>query len=674
MLKKISTLFFISLFFIASTYGQRGEVVDFEQKLALTKDEASDFIQNLLPEGGIPSFAIDLLLGIDYGFDAYSVKYRTVDFDGTPRIATGLVTIPRTDCPMDMVSYGHGTVFNKDQVPSNLSGAGDGIELIFPLIYAGNGYLSVAPDYIGLGEGEGFHLYIEERTAAAATLDLMKASRNLTNSLRLKLTNRVFVSGYSQGGHSGMSTIKYMQEVDNAGFTIVSAGLGSGPYDLGGVQTDFILETPDYGRPAYLLITAAGCQEAGFNLFNDPSEAVTPQFLDDYNEHILGFTGNLDWVGESTYRDLFLPDYFDAVEADPNHPFNQCTASSNVHDWYNRKATAMYYCDGDEQVTPKNAKVAKKAMHAKFPWYMFWMKALIKDITLGKNDHGGCSIPYGLVSTLQFDTRKSRCWNFNKRSSNADAPLTRLVSYNYLDVNQNAFPEKIKTIQLFTFNGEEVASFKDMQPTNGLIKLNIKHLPNAAYIAQINGANGLEEATIVLKDEIEILEHSNYNPLSFDEENLSYTLDLSLMPEEVKTEQLLFYTASNEFVKAIPLNQEQEVSFSVADLSEDLHLLEVRSENYNFFLELERPTRAVNPGELLVYPNPAADKITVQLHEDTIMKSAILYNAQGQIVWSQENINHHSITPTLNLSGGVYRLQVISQDDKVWTKPLVIME
>src|SRR5215469_6494184 len=80
-------------------------------------------------------------------FDCYRVLYPSTDANGHSIRLSGLLALPNGRAPRALVSFQHGTTSNRDLVPSNLSTDG----LAAAILFAGNGYAAIAPDYAGLG-------------------------------------------------------------------------------------------------------------------------------------------------------------------------------------------------------------------------------------------------------------------------------------------------------------------------------------------------------------------------------------------------------------------------------------------------------------------------------------------------------------------------------------------
>ncbi|WP_051020208.1 alpha/beta hydrolase family protein [Nocardia araoensis] len=131
------------------------------------------------------------------------IEYVTEGPTGAPTTATGVLATPAGTPPAGgwpIVAWEHGT--------SGL-GASCGISanprydapIVQQLLE--RGYAVVAPDYVGLGVGAATtHPYLQSRTEATATVDLVRAARHVDTTL----AGRWAVAGVSQGGHAALNT------------------------------------------------------------------------------------------------------------------------------------------------------------------------------------------------------------------------------------------------------------------------------------------------------------------------------------------------------------------------------------------------------------------------------------------------------------------------------------
>ncbi|NJN34136.1 MAG: hypothetical protein HC817_07695 [Saprospiraceae bacterium] len=90
------------------------------------------------------------------GFYLYRVTYKTKNWNNTDIWVSGLLSVPDTKDIKGLVSYQHGTNPDRNNTaskPTPLEGLG------LSSLFAGNGYVLVAPDYIGLGTSQEIHPY-----------------------------------------------------------------------------------------------------------------------------------------------------------------------------------------------------------------------------------------------------------------------------------------------------------------------------------------------------------------------------------------------------------------------------------------------------------------------------------------------------------------------------------
>ncbi len=168
----------------------------------------------------------DIPVSFEYGFDSYKVSYCTVDAalpgqsTGEPTIATGMISVPRKAGPLSTVAYLHGTSVSFYDAPSNpnifgeLSEAGESFDgPPSNAVFAGSGFVYVAPDYLGLGDSSvPRHRYFHAASEASATVDLLAASQEVLDSLQIERDEKLFTFGFSQGGHSALALHRELQD------------------------------------------------------------------------------------------------------------------------------------------------------------------------------------------------------------------------------------------------------------------------------------------------------------------------------------------------------------------------------------------------------------------------------------------------------------------------------
>ncbi|WP_067533663.1 alpha/beta fold hydrolase [Nocardia crassostreae] len=139
--------------------------------------------------------------------NAYIIDYWTTRSNGEPVQASGALYLPDGPAPAGgwpIMAYNHGT----SGLGMGCGGQTDitrinrGPEAAMLRKFVDQGFAVVAPDYLGLGRFDtGPHPYLEVRSEASATIDLVKAAR----AARPGLSRTWSVIGFSQGGHAALS-------------------------------------------------------------------------------------------------------------------------------------------------------------------------------------------------------------------------------------------------------------------------------------------------------------------------------------------------------------------------------------------------------------------------------------------------------------------------------------
>ena len=107
-----------------------------------------------------------------------------------------------------------GTEQRREAVPSR----GKGNEILFQKTMAALGYAVWAPDYSGMGDGEGIQDYCVPESLAASGLDGLQAARawlakaQIGGKRAYSETGRMAIIGYSEGGLAAMAILKALVE------------------------------------------------------------------------------------------------------------------------------------------------------------------------------------------------------------------------------------------------------------------------------------------------------------------------------------------------------------------------------------------------------------------------------------------------------------------------------
>lgn len=383
-----------------------------------------------------------------YDVDLYRVFYRT-EYNDSTTVVTGALVIPKdTDCKPPLISYQHGTSSSKLGVPSYGSS-----ELQICLVFASEGNLLVAPDYIGLGGSTiDLHPYQHGFSQGHSTINMLRAARELQTDLSYELSNQIFLFGYSQGGHASAAALRYIEELYPEEFKVTAAMPMSGAYDLSGAQTDFINNGQPYATPGYLPYIVMGYQSVYHDLYDSiqeifiaPYDSLFPYYLIGHNFGIGFINGQCDPFPIN----MFTAEAQDKFFNDPTFPFSVRLKENDLLDWTPQSKIRMYYCSGDEQVYFRNSVVADSV----------WNYNLAPDamsVLLTNEDHGGC-VDDALIAARLF---------FGNLLNNG---VEILVSY---DENTNSF-----TADVF---GDDISNY-DVLWSDGSTSPTLSNVQNTVF-------------------------------------------------------------------------------------------------------------------------------------------------------------------------------------------------
>ncbi|WP_329124810.1 lipase family protein [Streptomyces sp. NBC_01465] len=137
------------------------------------------------------------------------VMYLSTGTDGRPVAATGLVTVPDGPAPAGgrpVAAVDHGTMGIGSKCSPSRMPAFAGLEdtsAVAKLL--ARGFVVVQPDYIGLGVTGIRHPYLNGKSAAYATLDMLRAAHRIDPAT----STTTLVYGGSQGGHAALWSAHY---------------------------------------------------------------------------------------------------------------------------------------------------------------------------------------------------------------------------------------------------------------------------------------------------------------------------------------------------------------------------------------------------------------------------------------------------------------------------------
>lgn len=291
------------------------------------------------------------------GVKSYNITYKTQNWDGSTVTASGLLVIPVFTGKMPLISYQHGTILSSADAPSNSNST----DFLVGTLLASLNYIVVAPDYIGYGASSATpHPYEHRQTLAQTSLDLMRAAREfLKKQSAVSWDDRVFLTGYSEGGFATMALQKMIEEQYSTEFKLAASSLGAGAYN----KTAFmkhLINNPTTGVGHYNHLYLWVLQT--YNTIYKLNRPYTAYFKEPYaTEAAKGFGGSVAVSLNTTFTDAFKT----GVNNGTDTAFLTAVADNDVYNWKTTTPTKLYHGDADDLVFYFNSQDAFNAMKAK---------------------------------------------------------------------------------------------------------------------------------------------------------------------------------------------------------------------------------------------------------------------------------------------------------------------
>lgn len=277
----------------------------------------------------------------------YRVTYTSVvpERGNRPIVATGLVAVPDTgETAFPMVSYQHGTVYGKEQVPSFPDQSAETQLMIAQ--FAGQGYIVIGADYFGMGDSKEPEGYLVKRSQQQAPADMIVAGRAVLSALKLRDT-KLFLAGWSQGGYV---TMALLEKLESDGVAVKSAVTASGPTD--GYATFYgFLGFPRKIDAAWIptiFILAAFSYEEYYGVPGLAKALLTEDSYENARKAYLRekFDGS---AIPTDLRKLIRPEFYDA-QTFSNSAFGQLLAQNHAYRWVVKTPVRNYYGLTDEAI------------------------------------------------------------------------------------------------------------------------------------------------------------------------------------------------------------------------------------------------------------------------------------------------------------------------------------
>jgi pimeloyl-ACP methyl ester carboxylesterase len=265
-----------------------------------------------------------------------------------PTVASGLLALPETAQPgakLPMVSYQHGTVYGRHEVPSFPEQSPETQLMIAQ--FAGQGYALIGADYFGLGTSPEPEGYMVKASHQQATADMLTASRAVLAQIGIE-PSRLYLAGWSQGG---FVTMAMLEKLEASGIAVNGATTASAPMDVYATLNGF-LNFPRKNDAAWvqsLFMLSAFSFENYYGVPGLARSVLTDEAYDISRRIYERQPINAEDVPTDLHKvvraEYFDPQYF------ANSAYGKLTMQTQGYRWVIKSPVRNYYGEADEAIT-----------------------------------------------------------------------------------------------------------------------------------------------------------------------------------------------------------------------------------------------------------------------------------------------------------------------------------
>jgi hypothetical protein len=219
------------------------------------------------------------------GVDFYYVRFWTLGGAGETTESSGALMVPTGAAPAcsgprPIVLYAHGTDGDKTLNIADITKTSNTEGVLIAAMFAAQGYIVVAPNYAGYDISTlGYHPFLNAEQQSGEMLDILAAARTAlpkTMSSATKDGGKLFITGYSEGGHVAMATQRALQA---SGATVTAAAPMSGPYALEAFGDAIFFGSVNLGSTVFSPLLSTSYQKAYGNIYSTPGDLYSATYV-----------------------------------------------------------------------------------------------------------------------------------------------------------------------------------------------------------------------------------------------------------------------------------------------------------------------------------------------------------------------------------------------------------
>ena len=345
-------------------------------------------IDSILTTQGVPT----TLFTTAYGVRTYKIIYHTVAADSSPTTASGLMIVPQgTPCRVPILSYQHNEITRKSDAPSRYRN-----EWYVGLAASSIGFITVLPDYLGLGDGPGLHPFLHLQSEATAVIDMIRAAKEVVDTTGAQPNSQLFLGGYSEGGYATMAAHQYIQTYLDTVMHVTASAAIAGYYDMSGSMVKQILSDSIYNQPYNLPYLLFGYNSVYHYYTADSDMLVYPYagtLYPLFNGSKAGYQINAQMP--NVPKHIMRQDQLDSIKNDTTNFFRLLLKKNDAYNWSPTSPLHLFFCNADEIVPYQNTLTA-------YQHFVQNGSTMVDTLNAGaSNDHFFCA-QFSVLITIQI--------------------------------------------------------------------------------------------------------------------------------------------------------------------------------------------------------------------------------------------------------------------------------
>jgi len=366
---------------------QRGDVISATKTSPLTTSAINI---------GLITAGVSTTLEPTYDVETIKLQYLTIDKNGDLTPASGSLFIPKSAGTFPMLSYQHGTLIKRTNAPSYLGSSST--EGMVGALGASIGFISCLPDYLGMGDSQEVHPYLQSELSASASIDMLLAVKNYCNENEISFSTDLFICGYSEGGYVTMATQIKLESSYTSQFNLKASAPMAGPYDVE-ATADGLMTIASYSSPALIGFILYSYSEYNdvvnlSEVFKAPYAAQIPGLFDGTKD-LATINASLTTDMTALLNQTFVNDF----NTNNTNSLRLAFRENSLLNWNPKSPIRLYHSMEDEIVPYAISVNAQQVLSAK-------SSSTVELITVPTGSHVNAAVPIVLFALEWFESIK----------------------------------------------------------------------------------------------------------------------------------------------------------------------------------------------------------------------------------------------------------------------------